>query len=571
MRSTFLSSLGAILSLGVLGAFTSVTCDPKHHPGVNGTHAPVPSTDALAQVTTHCVQSICSTTGTDATSTEHCGPLVITITQLSTFQLDVANCVDRIHRIFYQCIATEGVPGGISQTHDVLYEVSVTNGNSPSNVEELDARSKKNESSDDDAEEDQGLEDDSTERQTMEYKEQSLGRQTNDGSENDANRALEGRGQERNRKKKAKKNRANAKLTNRPKPTPKSNQNGKLKACPPPNNKKGGALETPGPIPTPRKKIGSKNVRGVGEKAQYKGLLQRGNGQSAGRKRPNAWERPRPKKPGQGGSGGDGRKPTPQPQPQSPKPEPKGCEQEEFYKKTILSQDEATWWSFRTKPGWKNQFQANSGEKTVLDKMEADGRFDVIKIKYGYLEVMGRQTGGTIPSTFEKERGEPYLLSNVGQTFRRKDPLNSKEKNGDIGGQVSRGDERRKRPNWLEVSPTQVKKNERLGLVEMQNGDYYLFVYTANSRNNGKNIEEFRDLIMIWFASRFIDGIFSPRDIKQATNLDGGRSIYVSWNDGSGGEPVRIAKGEIHDETPTSSGVKVANLIKISPGIQIEG
>ena len=113
--------------------------------------------------------------------------------------------------------------------------------------------------------------------------------------------------------------------------------------------------------------------------------------------------------------------------------------------------------------------------------------------------------------------------------------------------------------------------NDRVGLVEMHNGDYYLFVYTGRSRDNGMNIKGFRDLITLWFRYGFIAGSFRPGGINQAVNLDGGSSIHVSWNDGSGGEPVRIAEGNVHDETLTSSEKKVANLIKITPGVPTEG
>jgi hypothetical protein len=199
MRSALLSRLGAVLGLGASGAFASVICDPKLDPGINSTHALIPSTEALAEVTTHCIENICTTKGTDITSTEHCGLLVITITQLGAPHLDVSNCVGQLRSIVDQCITTENAPGGISQAHDVLYDVSLADGNGWSDLEELDARSEEDDSLDDD-EDEEWSEDDWAEKRMFEYVKRDLESKADDESERDEHLTLEARGRGRSRK-----------------------------------------------------------------------------------------------------------------------------------------------------------------------------------------------------------------------------------------------------------------------------------------------------------------------------------------------------------------------------------
>jgi hypothetical protein len=325
------------------------------------------------------------------------------------------------------------------------------------------------------------------------------------------------------------------------------------------------------------------------------------------------------KKPGKGGGRGGGKKPVPQPQRE---PEPQGCNQAEYYKETVLSQDEATWWSFSTKPGWKNEFGTQTREYAIMNEMRNHAKFDVIELKSGYMQVVGAPSGGTDPSDLEKEGGDPYLLSNGGffnmenhnavgkvefmvdeqvieQDSQDIPPLykNNYEKiEGNDGSslysgpklppdgpilfhgqkwkywETSLGGTRKTEAAKLQGSLAHANQpNERLGLVKMRNGDKYLFVYTTKVRADGKNIKGFRDLIKAWFDKEFIASPFHVGDIVQAVNLDGGASIYVSWNDGTDGEPVRIAKGDDGDTIPTASGKKVANLIKITPGVELNG
>jgi hypothetical protein len=601
MRSAFLLPLRAVLSLGPSGAFASVTCDPKPGLSVNGTHALVPSTDALAEVTTHCIENVCATAGTDITSTEDCGLLVITITQLGNPHLDVGDCVSQLHSIFDQCITTEGVSGGTSQAHNVLYDISVADGNDHSHLERLDARSE---------------EGDWWEKRMLDYENYELQKRANAETEAEDHQALEVRG--RVKAKTAKSGKGTHKSTTKPKTgavkkpktAAKPKKDKTAKACPLPKKKTGkpagkaGAkkpVAKPGVKPKKGKKAGGKVTRSIEDdhlsQAEHEELLPRGNGQSSagGKKRPAA--KTRPKK-----SSGKGKKPVKQ---------PKNCAQSEFYEETDLS-DDATWWTFNSRPGWKEGVAAGTPEHTILAKMRPNGKFDAVKVDAGYMEVVGKKSGGAEPGAFEKEVGEGYLLSNGGffnlnnrdavgdvvlmindQPVKQdSEPIPSIYQNnyikvtGDDGSFFHSGPplppsgdinfNHAKWKYWKDAGKTTQtsesklvgslahasQANERLALVEMDDGDYYLFAYTAAHRADGLNIKGFRDLIVLFFGSGFTEH-GSP---TQSVNLDGGGSIHVSWNDGSGGEPVRIARGAIADEIPLHSGKKVANMVKITPG-----
>src|SRR4051812_40203927 len=116
MRSILLPTLGAVLSLGASGAFASVICDTKHGPGINSTDASIPSARLLAEVTKHCIKGVCATGGNEGLITEHCGPVMLTITHLGAPLSDVRDCIGQFGSIIDQCITTKGVHGGISQT-----------------------------------------------------------------------------------------------------------------------------------------------------------------------------------------------------------------------------------------------------------------------------------------------------------------------------------------------------------------------------------------------------------------------------------------------------------------------
>ncbi|KAF1979013.1 hypothetical protein BU23DRAFT_549702 [Bimuria novae-zelandiae CBS 107.79] len=245
------------------------------------------------------------------------------------------------------------------------------------------------------------------------------------------------------------------------------------------------------------------------------------------------------------------------------------------------------------------------------------GKFDVIQLKAGHLRFIGRQRGGISPSEIEGRlglEGRPYILANAGFfDLGNLNPICPAAVNGgatiqDPSPPVQRyesnyvkvaGDDKSyihtgpplpmtgnisfRHPKWTYVVTTPTGRHrlhdqvymlgslahasvpkERLGLVKMRNGDYYLFVYTARDSRFGKNVRGFRDLMELWFESGFHATAFSPEDVLQSVNLDGGASIHVSWTDGNGAIK-RIAKGHVRGEIPTESGKRVANLVQIFP------
>ncbi|KAL1602451.1 hypothetical protein SLS60_005867 [Paraconiothyrium brasiliense] len=251
----------------------------------------------------------------------------------------------------------------------------------------------------------------------------------------------------------------------------------------------------------------------------------------------------------------------------------------------------ATWWRFNSMPGWKCENPEHTKVYYILKKMKPTSKFDVIEVKNGKLQVVGNRRGGSEPSTFTKQGGN-YLLVNGGffkmdNTFRsvgRTSVTNDRRRyvpipqryaqyyekvTGEDGSYLSSGPSLKhrlnvQRPEFLwntansEITGSLAhasQPNERLVLVKTSTGDKFIFVYTAeNPRKsstrghpgNGQTVNEMRTLILLWLK-HFRPGV-KTSSIIQFVNLDGGGSIYVSWNKGS--RERRIARGNIGDETP---------------------
>ena len=89
-------------------------------------------------------------------------------------------------------------------------------------------------------------------------------------------------------------------------------------------------------------------------------------------------------------------------------------------------------------------------------------------------------------------------------------------------------------------------ENERLALAVGKNGDKFVFVYTAHSRNDGLDFNGRRDMILKWLGIWYS---MDTKDLEQLVSLDGGTSINVVWK-GNDRPPKRIAQGSIGDSMP---------------------
>ncbi|KAF1973883.1 hypothetical protein BU23DRAFT_639151 [Bimuria novae-zelandiae CBS 107.79] len=116
---------GILLGLRALGVAGSIICDPEQTRGVNATSTFVPS----AKVLGHCIEDICTTGGNAGSISNRCGPVLLSINHLGAPISHFEDCVSQLHGIFDQCIAASGAHGGISQTHEVVYDVSITGQN----------------------------------------------------------------------------------------------------------------------------------------------------------------------------------------------------------------------------------------------------------------------------------------------------------------------------------------------------------------------------------------------------------------------------------------------------------
>jgi hypothetical protein len=113
--------------------------------------------------------------------------------------------------------------------------------------------------------------------------------------------------------------------------------------------------------------------------------------------------------------------------------------------------------------------------------------------------------------------------------------------------------------------------NERLVLVQLgaaHGNDLYLFAYTGSptTRRQRPSVElnEMRRIIDLFF-SHYVSGA-QLSNVPLALNLDGGGSIYLSWNNGAREEV--IAKGRYGADDPDGRPLghvrDVANLLKFT-------
>ncbi|KAJ4290632.1 hypothetical protein N0V90_010850 [Kalmusia sp. IMI 367209] len=510
---------------------------------------------------------------------------MLTITHLSSPLPNVGTCVGQLRSIIDQCLTTGGNHGGISQTPEALYEVSAVE-DDWANFEQLDGRSEEEDWSDEDEDDDDELElhiwsesDQWAEKRALEEERYANGSGGDDDEDNEKEHkfsSLEVRGSGSGKTAKTGKTRVKAKTgktrvkarpgtksttkkKNKTKKSTNKNKKGKnkeSKSCPLPKKKTGTTGKTGR---TGKKKTGTKSIRDIVEdylpEVMSNAILPRGNGQSTGRKKKG-----KTKSTGKTKSKGAG------------KPKPKNCAMDQWYQEIeLLDNDRATWWSFNTKSGWKEGV-TDPDAKTILAKMRSLGKFDVIEVTSAFMAVEGNAHGGTSPNSYAGHRGS-YLLSNggffnmktfapvgktsVSDTF---DPIPKAyaddyvEIEGEdgflhsgpdlMGGAISFSGDKWKyhKSNGAKTKYAEMvgslahasQPNERLALVTLYNYNKYLFVYTAEKRENGLNVRGLKDLIGLWFQT------------------------YTTVH------PTEITQGSIKDEFPAAPAKRtVANVIRL--------
>ncbi|KAF2691411.1 hypothetical protein K458DRAFT_397905 [Lentithecium fluviatile CBS 122367] len=273
-----------------------------------------------------------------------------------------------------------------------------------------------------------------------------------------------------------------------------------------------------------------------------------------------------------------------------------------WYRNTDFQPNRVTWWSFNSRNSLRRALGNQSRARPFLTAMRMNGKLDVISVTNVDLSVVGILTGGTSPHQFAGRTGS-YLLSNSGffvmggqNAYSSVERTSSTPNSVNIPTDYNRHYEELKGRDdtflWSGPSlkmPLKLKDpefwyrdaqgqqtatsrvpgslahanqpNERLVIVTLPNGNKYLFVYTTTRTGDGVNVNQMRAVIETFLREFFRTTLAQT---SQALNLDGGGSLYVSWN--QGGREQVIATGSNRDGTPNqvANPRRATNLLKIS-------
>lgn len=577
MRSILTLALGAILSVGASGA--QISCDINHK------LTTVSSAGSLAKLTNDCISSFCANGVSQTTTTEQCGPLVLTMAPLNgtTRPSDVADCVGKFQSILSQCVTTDiffgdKLAGGVAENRQAVYDISVKNVKGKHEKHALEARRNSRRKT--------------RTKQRPAPKTKTRGRTRKSKTQKKVT-PNKNKKKPTPKKKTEQSNETTGLPKKKTKKTKQSKKHGKKKpkACPLPGAKKGKAAKAKqsGETKQITGSAASKVIREVQDSAAIPQVAKRMLRWFAGLPPKNSGGGNKKKKSrGRKNNSGDDCS-TPY---------------DKWYKETILyrsvnGRQKVIWWMFNSAPGWKRKVPENSKAFRTIEEMRRYGKLDVIRITPAKLYALGKPSGGTVYTDWTERPNSNYLLVNggffkmtnpnrhaaVGETSTTEsvplpdDYRNSYERiQGDDGSYLYSGPALLQRwkgrgPKWEYNDITKAivgslshanQPNDRLALVMMANGDKYIFAYTGDKRSDGMNMSGLRNIIMTWFE------VWNPRHvnaIQQITNLDGGGSINVVWQE-SGKRPRRLAQGNVGDEIPTPGSPdprRTANFIAISP------
>ncbi|KAF1955586.1 hypothetical protein CC80DRAFT_549280 [Byssothecium circinans] len=540
MRLASILALAAVLSLGASGVLSSVTCENR---GVDSAGTSFSSAGFLVEEVKLCIEELCATKWDEGLTKKHCVPVVLTVTHLQGPSSGVEDCVSQFSGLIDQCIITKDAQNGSSQTKDAFEARKEASDNKVF----LTSRSG----------------------------------DLRKACSNDLRKPY---------------------FKGLRKPYFKGLRKPYFKGLRKPYSKDSFAAHFKDyfrfPLITSVKSSSTTGKSSSGTSKITSSASVTGNPTSkpSSSANPSGSACPLPPKKGKNGKGVQRR-----------------CEGDEFYQKKDLLAGKVTHWKFNTM-GDVNNYQGNTAAKQVLGLMNNRGQLDVVKVSNGDLLVTGNAQGGSKPPAFGKKGGN-YLLFNggffqnkvpeagylnpVGET-RIKPPTGPavdleshpvpkeyaayyQKISGAEGTFVRSGPDLKQ--NIPEISSKSgvfkyphepvvagaldhaSQPNERLALVTFS-ATQYLFAYTCEEpvqgrRECGISTNRLKELIDGFFAR--MEAGKSLKDATQAVNLDGGPSIYMSWNTGT--TEQKIAMGGKGDMTPdpNATGRDVVTMMKITP------
>jgi hypothetical protein len=604
MRHSVLTSLVAILGFATSAPVANVVCDPG---SISDAHNITSNTiTELAGEVTGCIQRFCADEDKgQSQALGQCGSITLAVFSHDGSLPDTATCVDQFKTVLDHCVATQGLVDGGIKTDKAFYEIFTqapeldTRQLSAEEVQQLEVDEDEDWeniwSPDELADDEEG---DGLERR--EDDEEDEGDEESDGlhirDDDEEEDELEKRGRvkgasktSKGTKPKGKKTGIKHKTNAKPKP--------KTKAKPKPKKK-------PKACPLKPKGKGTK-----GKVTQAKPGAAKGKTTAR-----DVFRRTTP-----GSSSRHGSSPN----------QGSSCQNlEDIYKvRALNARRTVIHHSFNSRSDWSHyQMPQAEGPKIreVLQNMPLRGKLDVIVMRSGHTSIIGSSRGRSDPQDYEGRSGD-YLLTNGGffiqdarnvpgqprKTLKydyngeRFDQANAayysvgpsstqptryipvppsqrhyyKEIQGDDGSYCWSGPTLKQRldltdpalmwrPPYADRVPggvhTASHPNERLVYVVLPNHTKIIFVYTAADRfTTGARLSTMRNMIdafLYKYQSRA-----RIAEATQAVNLDGGGSIYVSFNE-HGRRPKVIAAGDHRMVVPAvvANPRPVANLLKIS-------
>jgi hypothetical protein len=550
MRSILIPALGAIFSLGALGApIANVICDTKSDPRSNST---ISTLHGLLD-SSHSIEDLCASGGSAGSVTKRHGPIKLTITHLGAPLSTIKDCINGFNNIIDKCSTSEGVHGGVLEVLGVMYDVSV-------------------------------LASDGEEQhyQALEARRRGGGRsRTRKGSASKTTR--------KGKKKTPKKVKTTKPKTTRPKTTkpkttkPKTTKpkTTKPKTTKPKTTKPKTKKPKSCPVPTKKgqKGKGKKTIRDLVEDFLPEVLS------SAILPRTPAGSRPGSSTGSRPGS--------------SSASDSDGCDGV-YFKKRELQPKKVEWYSFNAEDKhWETTLDQSHKAREVLKHMPLHSKFDAVKLHQANMEVVGDPKTAMYPKDWPIGGGS-YLLTNggffsyynkavdripVGKTSLRPEFEDIPEEYKEYYEELRDGDQfiwagpslkttlplqnpifeygHSEEPGSLDHAGS---KNERLA-VAFVGQDKYVFTHMGVSRKrDGVNVNVLRSLIDEFLKAYGGHGA-SVSHASTVLNLDGGGSIWMSWREG-GREQYVIAKGDGKDDDPPFPGKlrEVPNMLKWTAG-----
>jgi hypothetical protein len=612
MRYSVLASLVAMLGLAAAAPVANVVCDPgpvldAHKTNTNKT---IEDLGALAGEVNNCIERFCAN---EEKGDSECGSVTLAAFGHDGSLPNMATCVDQLRRILNHCVATEGVVTGEVKTDKALFEIYMHVRTAGLDSRELSIEELEGLELVEDVHNQEGGKGDGFEKRR---------RDTTVSNIRKGSAASTSKKGTKSKSKETKLTKSNTgvqtktKTNPNPTTTSKANSNTGLNTK---TNTSPGSTTTSKANPKPHSttEVNSQSTSDAEETPRACALKGKGTKSEGTQSNPGTANGKKTV-----GNGLSGRAPTPD---SDCEKDPKDI----YHYRILNRADTARHHVFKSNTNWKDYrlpTATRSRVTAVLEKMPLKGKLDVIVMKNAHTSIINAPNGGPLdPRRSENGRGD-YLLTNGGFFIMPPYPANSPEKdratlkydyNSDrfdqekyqyyTVGQTNAS------PKFVPVPPSQstyyrqlvgtdgtslwsgptIKQeldltqpalkfaspyagrvvggvhtssepNERLAYVVLNDRTKLIFVYTADDRfTDGCTMNQLRTVIDTYLA-KFHNGA-RIADTRTALNLDGGGSIYVSFNE-QGMKPRIIALGSRKMSVPktVSSVREVANLIKFT-------